>query len=335
MIGPALWDEAWFVPLSRDSKLFWCWAKSTDLAPVPGLLRGAVDSFASALRYTHEEMMIALRELIDRGRVEVDDPHRLLRLVDVPRRPGNPNVLLGWFRRWRALPECDLKYAHIDSLRQSLDGKWGDRWMSTFGSVEIPVIQTTNQASLFGQESLSKGFQGIICPKDNHHHQLDEFRKALGSLSKGPDEDPDPDPYPEQKTPTLSEAFPDEAALWGLQETLRDRLGLATAPADRDDLERVRALLAEGFTTADAERALRANYAACERNTDKCRFFNGVTNWVPKNFRFALRLAPPANGGGRPSGVDGAEHSRELAEDSLSPADAAAEVRRLREEKAL
>ena len=137
-INPKMWDEDDFVPMSVESKLFWCHLISGYTGGIPGLILGGVSAFADAMRYEHDVIESCLKELSDAKYIEYDKGRRLLRIPSGPRykKPGNKNVLKGWLRRWKDFPESPLKYRHLKSLYQSGEGrydKWfNDGWDETF-----------------------------------------------------------------------------------------------------------------------------------------------------------------------------------------------------------
>lgn len=81
------------------------------------------------------------------------------------------------------------------------------------------------------------------------------------------------------------------ARLWELQDELR----MAVIPRARRlsctdlDLQPIADLLAAGRTVQDCEHALLAR-AGAVRDGEDGKYFNGVTNWRPENFRFALGM---------------------------------------------
>ena len=86
--------------------------------------------------------------------------------------------------------------------------------------------------------------------------------------------------------------------LWARQEQYRAELRLSPLQASEEDLARVDVALEEsGFTEGQAQAALRSYREQCRRDITKARWFNGRTNWDPRNMQVAASMAPaPGNG---------------------------------------
>jgi hypothetical protein len=324
---PGIWDDRQFLSLSRDAKLLWLWLLTCE-SPVPGLIRGGIASLAESLRFEREEVMRCVRELLDRGMVEFDEPHRLLRRLDALQRPWNPNVLKGWYRKWKTYPESPLKYHHVRAIHESLGGKWEDVWQKTFGTVRPAAKEVSAQCNLL--PDLVESPSEILSPGSNN--LASETTLSEGCYDRDRDRSRNRDPS------TLSKALSPEARLWQLQEGLRGALGLAALPPAEEDLERVRECV-KATSEDDAQRVIGVYYEEARADRSKCRFFNGTTNWKIKNFRRALSMAPPAGNGASddPTGARAAAEeaertSAELAElrrDALPAAEALKLLRQL------
>lgn len=171
-VNPRMWDDDRVIPLSPVAKLVWCYCL-TSAQDVPGLLRGGTMSIAEGLRLETSVAQEALHELASTGLVEYDNHHRLLRIPSSPKHntPSNPNVLLGWWRKWQQLPGSPLKHRHVAALRDVLDrltavkegdgpvearkrATWKATWDVSFGT--LPVHEETVQGNLFEEDHLNR-----------------------------------------------------------------------------------------------------------------------------------------------------------------------------------
>lgn len=154
-VNPKIWDNRKFVSLSDRGRLLFLHLITGYNGGVPGLIVGGATAYGEALRCSTEDAQMALSELVKSTLVEFDPESRLLR---VPGRPKyvpctNGNVVKGWLRRWRDLPESPLKYRHIESIRAALvKRKWfASCWEETFGTISIP--ENSRQVPLFHFEA--------------------------------------------------------------------------------------------------------------------------------------------------------------------------------------
>jgi hypothetical protein len=201
---------------------------------------------------------------------------------------------------------------------------WADDiWEETFGSAQLPDVTAKIQQSLFRDEDSDDRSETVAKPlrngspngsetvtptvsepfdsKLNDPACLDRSVTVSKRLPKrtdpDQDQDQDPDPDPDARA---SAPYAREARLWDVQEGYRAQLGLPPLIAGDADLAHVMAgLEATGFSEAIAKVALGEHLSQCRKDNSKCRYFNGHTNWNPKNLRVAASMAkPPSNGGG-------------------------------------
>lgn len=314
-IDPRLWDNDFFVALGdlddgRLAQITYLYLLSGPESSVscPGLILLSVGSLAEGLRAPAADVHVALERLREVDFVQTDHRRRLIRVPDAPslKQPGNCNVMTGWFRRWRDVPESPLKYEHIESTRIWCDVSepYNRRWHDTFGTVEVPPpssIGAEKGAPVQGSlalERLSKGFQKALPPKSSRVAEL----KPLERLSKkAMQSGSDSGSGSESESESGSKASR-ELRLWTLQERLREQIpGMQPLPPPGPtELGRIAGCLADtGADEAQAEHALRVFAADATRDAQKARFFNGTANWSPKAFRFAL-------GGSTSAGKSGA-----------------------------
>jgi hypothetical protein len=102
----------------------WSYALSGRLAvEVPGLLLAGPELLAAELGLPKAVIVEGLEALQQRGLAHWDRQHDLLQFPSIPLLVPPPpgNVLEGWWRRWRSLPNCSLKFSYLDILRGSVN----------------------------------------------------------------------------------------------------------------------------------------------------------------------------------------------------------------------
>lgn len=200
-IDPRMWDDDRFNALDPVAKLLWAYLLTGPhtVAWVPGIVQAGTASLAEAMRCSEKAIRAALADLRKAGLVDVDEPRRIVRLPNAPayNPPGNPNVMRGFHRRWRALPECPAKYAHLKSVSV---------WESVFSAM---------YAETFGSESLPEAFRK---PLGNPFESLSkdtvtETETETGNRDRDQDPSSDPDPDArEGSTPQAKRTVPSEEA---------------------------------------------------------------------------------------------------------------------------
>jgi hypothetical protein len=196
-LGSGVWDWAPFVELDDTTRILWLALYTTAEAKrhAPGLWQGGIPTMADAARMRPDVVVDALDALLAREMVEYDPKTRVLRMTMLPdpgEYPSNGKVILSWWTRFRSVPECGVRDAHIPTLRWIIDtgarlsGKGvtvhhENAWRDTFGAVPIPVprrrgvrrladsdTSTHIQPSLFGSVYPEQPFgNGIPSPMDN------------------------------------------------------------------------------------------------------------------------------------------------------------------------
>lgn len=195
-INPLLWDDEWFVGLDDfDRAVWWGILSGPQVRSIPGLMVATAVTLADFMRRPTDAVSAALARFAKAGKVELDERARLLRVVNAPRwaaehgEPENPNVIKGWWRAWRELPDCETKRRHLTGLREAFvkareravgapvskaqqehaeairaeraDG-WNNAWAATFGTVPEPAaVMTPATAEPFrdGSGTVSEPFR--------------------------------------------------------------------------------------------------------------------------------------------------------------------------------
>jgi hypothetical protein len=307
-INPKMWDDKHFVALPTDqAKLLWCYLLTGNNDGVPGLIRGGPGTFADAMRWDRAVTVAALDELLKATFIEYDLEARLLRVPGAPkyRGCGNANVLKGWLRRWREVPESPLKYSHVESIRAAAEGKkfYETGWAETFGPIKLPEPSKQVPLFLLGPAPRSE---------TNESEPLNGYPNGSLNGSGMGSETNITATYSGTETETYSETVERErprvadpiergmiaSELWRLQEELRGELAPNVTPREptRQDLQPIMEAL-ERYTRADLENSLRVNAATAANKPEKAQYFNGYNNWHPESLRRTVGQVVPTSSG--------------------------------------
>lgn len=184
-LGSSLWDWAPFCELPDPARILWLALYTSGEAKrhAPGLWQGGIPTMADASRQAADVVIDALGAMLDRDLVEYDPKARVLRMCALPdpgEYPSNGKVILSWWTRFKSVPACGVRDAHVTTLRWIIDtgarlsGKGvtihhENAWRDTFGAVPIPATRhrgvrrladsdtsTQVQPSLFGEPICSE-----------------------------------------------------------------------------------------------------------------------------------------------------------------------------------
>jgi hypothetical protein len=157
-LGGNLWDwQPWVTLDSASARLLWLGLYTTPEARriCPGLWHGSPVAMAEAARMPLQDALSALDALLEREMVEFDPKTRVLRLCELPDAgefPDNGNCLRGWWNKFRTVPQCTIRDAHIRTIRWIMDTGAADKaralshshneaWAQTFGTIPIPSVR--------------------------------------------------------------------------------------------------------------------------------------------------------------------------------------------------
>jgi hypothetical protein len=157
-VNPLAWDDDVLIEADDfETRVWFGLLTGPQVTNLPGLMLCSSLSLAEAVRRPPDRVLTTLRAFVDRGRLELDEKFRVIRLPNAPKHnlPENPKVVLGWWKRWCELPESQLKYRHIQSLREAIDiamkighgGDFSDVWARTFGTVDVDCSETVSRPS--------------------------------------------------------------------------------------------------------------------------------------------------------------------------------------------
>jgi hypothetical protein len=156
-IAPQTWDDARVKLLSMAAGMGWFYLLSGPESQfLPGILRAGPSILAEGVWCinTAKESHAAIEEMVAVGLIECDPDSRVIRIPKVPKHnpPGNQRVVLGWYRKWLTVPDCQLRSRHVASLYYPVDrlirqaeskgqdqkaAAWRGVWTDTFGVVEL------------------------------------------------------------------------------------------------------------------------------------------------------------------------------------------------------
>jgi hypothetical protein len=207
-IGPQLWDQPGFLRLSESAQLLYIYLLSGPEASlsVPGLVLCGAQSLAEARRCPSDHITRTLDELAGGKWLDLDPDARLIGvpLGPIVTPPGNTNVVKGWWRRWRDLPQSPVKMRHLEPLRQAICEvrNWTAVWGATFGTALAPSGSLFHEVSkqadkgevadskrdyenaVGDAESLSEGMPEAFPKCSDVHSSERAGLKAFESLSK-------------------------------------------------------------------------------------------------------------------------------------------------------
>lgn len=159
-LGALLWDWEPFTKLDYETRNLWLalYTSASARRLIPGLWSGGIHVMAESACMQPDDVLRALDKLLERNMVEYDDRSRILRLTMLPDAgdwPASPNILKGWWNRFIGLPSCQVRDAHVATLRWMIDHgsrfKGGpnktasvgleEAWQETFGTIAVPATR--------------------------------------------------------------------------------------------------------------------------------------------------------------------------------------------------
>lgn len=228
-INPLLWDDEWFVELGDFDRTVWLAVLTgPQVRPIPGLMMATAATISDYLRRSPADVAAALARFAVTGRVEVDQRARMLRVVNAPRwavehgEPENPNVIKGWWKSWKELPDCETKRRHLAPLRdafvmardRSVAGErdatkvrprldlWNSTWAATFGTVPAPPVAPMDQVPGTIPEPF-QNYSGTVSgtvpePSQNRLETVPAYTRARSEQEQEQEPEQINPPYPPQ-----------------------------------------------------------------------------------------------------------------------------------------
>jgi hypothetical protein len=114
-----------------------------------GLWNAGLPTIADAAKMAPDDALAGLDALLEHDLVEYDRHREVLRLTELPdrcERPQNPSHLQSIWTRFRAVPACQVRDAHVRTLEWLIAGmdeapkpSMVEQWGKTFGTIPVPA----------------------------------------------------------------------------------------------------------------------------------------------------------------------------------------------------
>ncbi|CAI0898139.1 DnaT-like ssDNA-binding domain-containing protein [Serratia grimesii] len=171
---------------------------------IPGLFKAGRAALSEELGWDVEAFDLALGEALSLGMVKADTQARVFWLPNAAKHnpPTSVNVIKSWVRAFELLPECDLKYEALESLRTASHGVSG-----SMGLAFDKAFALANPLAKDKANSLPRPFQKAVSSKQI----LKEKPLSLAGVSEI---------SPEGQTPPM-----DEPPLWDDQDDESPQFG--------------------------------------------------------------------------------------------------------------
>lgn len=195
---------------SNTAKLLWIGLYVSQRRVLPGLFVAGLPAIADVVKMTPDDTLVALDELIaDRDLIEYDRDREVLRMTEFPdrcERPQNGRHIRSLWTRFRSVPACQVRDAHIRTLEWLLHDPSKPptddhvkAWNETFGTIRVPVhrhrgvrrlldsdTSTSVQPGLFTKETetvsvTTKSIPYPIPYTDTHRSTIYDPRSSLSS----------------------------------------------------------------------------------------------------------------------------------------------------------
>lgn len=307
MIGPTLWDDPQFVDLPMFEQKLWLYLLTGPeaVSSCPGLLLLGIGGLSEAMRTSTSVVELGLRRLSALGWLEEDRRHRLIRIPKAPtyRVPDSGELstraIYAWYRRWIRVPNCTLKYNHVESIRSVMTDKGlsTSAWEKTFGAVIKPRCN--------GAESRPQEPQLSLVPKLSENS-----RNGLDPMYSYSYPDSYPEPYPDDENdrgvdkpvagvdnspqPAQPPSSPRAQRLWERLQAARADLDLATSPMPPGADSVITQLLQAEYSVEQLEHVIDAAKLRADADPKAEWLLNGIDTWKPNviDRMLTLRAAP-------------------------------------------
>lgn len=329
-IDPRFWDDvSGYAP---EAQMMWSVLLTHQYGQlVPGLLRLGLAALVEERGLPIKTILDGI-EILKQAALVIHDDRDKVRLFRMPRAPlyyspPGPTNLHGIWRHWQTMPESPLKYAHVESIRQTckLDGgasPVAQVWAATFGTLSNRTVISSPQENLklplFYQRDRSPidpPSIGGVYPPDQDPDQ-DQDQKQDQERSGDPDPDANTETEFQLATGTdPGNVLPVPTALmlqdrarraWKRQEDLRAGIsGMMALQPTAERLQRVEACLARtGASDVQVDHVLAVYAHNAADNPEHAKWFDGISNWVPENFERSVGKPIGGHAGGyfKPTG---------------------------------
>lgn len=126
------------------TRYLWIVLYASPRRAIQGLWHAGLPTIADIAKLTPDDTLSSLDQLLDHELIEFDRTREVLRLTELPdrmERPQNGKHILSMWTRFRSVPECQVKNAHVRLLEWLMDEPTADHasaWSKTFATVAIP-----------------------------------------------------------------------------------------------------------------------------------------------------------------------------------------------------
>lgn len=148
MLGNEVFSWERLRPVKIVARYFWFALYTSVRRVLPGLWVGGLPTLGDVAKMPPDETIMALDNLLEHELVEYDRKREVLRLTEFPDRtyrPDNGRAIKGLYNRFRCVPDCDIRNAHVETLKWLLDDPTRPAkpdhvaaWEQTFGTVAVP-----------------------------------------------------------------------------------------------------------------------------------------------------------------------------------------------------
>jgi hypothetical protein len=223
-----MWDDPKFRALSplppSGQSLFVYLLTGPFTGIIPGLFKAGRAALAEELGWDVEAFDLALGEALSLGMVKADTQARVFWLPNAAKHnpPTSVNVIKSWVRAFELLPECDLKYEALESMKAASHGV-----SKAMGLAFDMAFTMARRLPKDTPKPLPSPFQKAVSSKQILNPSL-SGASAPGDFPPDgkPEEQQDPEPWGDDlQTPfgkfamagtwVPSEQFQRQAALWG------------------------------------------------------------------------------------------------------------------------
>lgn len=150
-------------PLDVPARYFWMGLYISHRRTIIGLWNAGIPTLADVAKMQPDDTVVALEALLKHDLVEYDRNKDVLRLTELPdrcERPQNPSHLQSLWTRYRGVPNCPVKYAHVRLLEWLITDpvevtkpSMVEQWEKTFGTIPVPAPRKRGVRSLIESDT--------------------------------------------------------------------------------------------------------------------------------------------------------------------------------------
>jgi hypothetical protein len=308
-VDVATWGDAWFRSLGAgppDAQKIWLFLLTGPFTTnIPGVVLANSGIVAAHFGWDKQAYRDAFQDAYAKATgkgTRMDESASLIWLPNAIKpgrkanRPASVNVVKNWRATWLLVPECPLKteiWWALKAYTEGISKAYGKAFRDAFPD-EMPF------------------------PSRIQEQEQEQDLLLTPNPLKGESPKPTPPSRSDRKAIVLNRHRAEAERLWALQEQLRKQAipRCRPLPSTDDRLTRVAERLEAGATPADCEAVLRQFAERAKHDSSQGQWFNGETNWRPKNFDRQLGMVGAVNGGASKAQIP-VEHKRMIPLESL------------------